>query len=138
MNTAAMPSLSIAGFEAGTVDIESFDHAGHVYVAWLYLAEYPLADAIGRFTAALRRLTIQVGVPDKYHETISWFLMLQIAERVTAPAARDWFSFRRNNDDLFSRALDVLRRYYSDELLWSERARTSFALPDRLENRTCG
>jgi len=137
VNAVATPELTIAALEAGTIDIESFNHEGHVYAAWLYLAEYPLADAIGRFTAALRRLTIQLGVPDKYHETISWFLMLQIAERRSLGVGQDWFSFRRNNDDLFSNAIDVLRSYYSDKLLWSERARKTFALPDRLENRNC-
>jgi len=132
MNAVVEQELSIDSFEAGTVDAESFDHEAHIYVAWLYLDRYPLADAIGRFTDALRRLTIHLGVPDKYHETISWLFMLLIAERRSAIATQDWSSFRRRNDDLFVGAIDVLRRYYSEELLWSKQARNSFVLPDRV------
>ncbi len=131
MNAVATPELSIEALETGHIDAGSFDHEGHIYLAWLYLNEYTLADAIDRFTAALKRLTIRLGVPDKYHETISWLFMLLIAER-RAATAQDWFSFRRDNDDLFVLGIDIVQRYYSKELLWSDQARQSFVLPDRL------
>ena len=132
MNAAATPALSIEALEAGRIDAGTFDHEGHIYLAWLYLDQFPLADAISRFTDALKRLTIRLGVPDKYHETISWLFMLLIAERRSNATAQDWFSFRHVNNDLFAGGIDVLQRYYSKELLWSDRARQSFVLPDRL------
>ena len=131
MNAQAAPPVSIDALEKGTLDAATFDHAAHVYAAWLYLEEFPLADAIARFSAALRRLTATLGVPGKYHETVTWFFMLLIAERRAAGDLDDWFAFRRNNADLFGNAGDVIGRYYSSELLASERARRSFVLPDR-------
>ena len=135
MNAAAVPDFSIESFEAGSIDIAAFDHDAHVYVAWLYLKRFPLLDAVVRFTDAIRRLTVQIGVPDKYHETITWFFLFLIAERRANSRASDWFTFRRQNSDLFGRgANSVLNRYYSNELLASDRARQSFVLPDRTSN----
>ena len=130
MSTAVDYQPTIEDFEAGRVDPERFDHAAHIYVAWLYVDAYPLPDAISRFTAALRRLTLQIGAPGKYHETISWFFLLLIAER-RQRSTGDWESFRRENADLFCRSSDLLRRYYSPAVLSSRRARESFVLPDR-------
>lgn len=133
MNAAAIPQFTIEAFEAGTIDAEAFDHEAHVYIAWLYLERYPLHEAIARFTDALQRLTVQLGIPGKYHETVSWFFMLLTEERRFGLTAGDWFSFHRKHADLFASGPDsILGRYYSSELLASDRARTSFVLPDKL------
>lgn len=133
MNAAATPQFSIESFEAGTIDIDEFDHAAHVYIAWLYLGKFALHEAISRFTDAIRRITRQHGVPGKYHETVTWFFMFLIAERRNGLQAKDWFSFERNNEDLFARGSDnILNNYYSSDVLGSVRARQSFVLPDKL------
>ncbi len=135
MNAAATPQFSIDALEDGTLDVETFDHEAHIYIAWLYLQRYPLHEASARFTAALRRLVRKLGIPGKYHETISWFFMLLIEERRSAQETDDWFSFHRDHADLFARGDDnILSRYYSSELLGSDRARQSFMLPDKLAN----
>ena len=131
MTAAVKPELTVDAFESGTVDPDAFDHEAHVYVAWLYLERYPLLEAVDRFDAALRRLTIKLGIPGKYHATITWFFMLLIAERRDADPGSDWTRFRRNNDDLV-RDGKILRRYYDSQTLASERARQSFVLPDKL------
>ncbi len=132
MNAAAVPQFTVAAFEDGMLDVDAFDHEAHVYVAWLYLEELPLLDAIARFCAALKNLTTKLGVPGKYHETVSWFFMMLIAERRQHVASRDWFSFRRANSDLFDRNDSIINRYYSKDLLGSKQARESFVLPDKL------
>jgi len=133
MNAAATPTLTIDALEAGTIDVAAFDHEAHVYLAWLYLQQFPLHEAIARFTDALRRLTALLGIPGKYHETISWFFMLLIEERRFGLIGKDWFEFRRKHADLFAGGADsILNRYYSVELLGSDRAKTSFMLPDKL------
>jgi hypothetical protein len=133
MNAVATPQVSIEALEDGTLDAEIFDHEAHIYVAWLYLQRYPLHEATARFIAALKRLTAQLGIPGKYHETISWFFMLLIAERRGIQKTDDWHSFYRNHADLFAGGDDnILSRYYSSELLRSERAKQSFMLPDKL------
>lgn len=133
MNAAARPELTIDAFEAGEIDASRFDHEAHIYVGWLYLDEYPLLEAVSRFTDAIRRLTVQLGVPGKYHETITWFFLFLIDERRRRHPGNDWFAFRRCNADLFGTGEhSILARYYETRTLSSDSARRSFVLPDRL------
>jgi hypothetical protein len=132
MRSPARPALTIEDFEQGRIDGGSFNHEAHVYTAWLYLDQYPVTEAIERYTSALKRLTLKLGVPGKYHDTISWFFMLIIAERRRGEARHDWTAFTVANDDLFRREDNVLNRYYSKETLATDAARCSFVLPDRL------
>jgi len=136
MNAVATPQVSIEALEDGTLDAEGFDHEAHIYVAWLYLQRFPLHEATARFITALKHLTQKLGIPGKYHETISWFFMLLIAERRSVQKSDDWHSFYRNHADLFVRGDDnILNRYYSSELLGSDRARQAFMLPDKLAQK---
>jgi hypothetical protein len=132
MHRPAHPLLTIDDMEASRIDGGSFDHEAHVYTAWLYLERYPVTEAIERYTSALKRLTLKLGVPGKYHETITWFFMLIIAERRKGKANHDWTAFEADNDDLLRREDNVLSRYYSKETLATDAARRSFVLPDRL------
>ena len=132
MATPSQPALSIDDLEQNRIEGGSFDHEAHVYLAWLYLDRYPLTEAIDRFTSALKRLTTKLGVPGKYHETISWFYMLIIAQRRSGNAGNDWPNFKEKNPDLLSRDANVLNRYYSKETLATDAARRAFVLPDRL------
>ena len=131
MNAAAVPEITLEAFEDGTLDADQFDHESHVYVGWLYLERYPLLESIQRYSAALRRLTARLGVPGKYHETITWFYLVLIAERRDTMRGEGWFAFRSENDDLFD-AARILGRYYSKERLMGEQARQAFVLPDKL------
>lgn len=124
------PKINIEQFEAGDVDAEQFDHEAHVYMGWLYVQSYELADAVARFDAALRRLTVRLGVPGKYHATITWLFLVLINER-TRPD-ESWNEFRSQNEALIRDSKATLQRYYSKELLFSDAARQHFVLPDRL------
>lgn len=136
MSAAASPAAGrclpdVGTFEAGAFDAARFDHEAHVHVAWCYLARYPLAEAIARFTSALRALTVRLGAAAKYHETVSWFFMIVLADRMADGKHADWETFRRRNADLFTDARALLARHYSEECLASARARARFVLPDR-------
>jgi len=120
----------IDAFERGRIDPDRFDQRAHVYVAWLYLQDLSLPQALARFSDALRRLTRSLGAPGKYHETISWFFMILIAERRAGAAADDWQVFEANNQDLITNARLCLTRHYSKSRLNSADARQQFLLPD--------
>ena len=128
----ADPCMSIDAFEAGNVDPDEFGHDDHVYVAWLYLQDHELNDAIARFCAALKGLTRKLGIQSKYHETITWFFMIAINERRQLRPSDDWHAFRRQNPDIFESSPSLISRHYSGKRLQSPLARTHFLLPDRL------
>ena len=134
MKAVATPAVSIEALESASIDAESFNHESHVYVAWLYLEQWQLNEAMQRFCAAIRSLTLKLGAETKYHETITCFFMQLINQRRSAMQERSWFVFRRENADLIENATTTLSRYYSKKLLASELARQHFLLPDKLRN----
>ena len=68
MNAVATPAVSIEALESASIDAESFNHESHVYVAWLYLEQWQLNEAMQRFCAAIRNLTLKLGAETKYHD----------------------------------------------------------------------
>jgi hypothetical protein len=130
MTPTAQGSISIEDFERGDVDAEQFDHEAHVFVAWSYLQKYELKESIARFCEALRNLTKKLGVEAKYHETITWFFMILIAERKAG--SKDWQTFKHRNADLFTTQPSIICAYYSSERLGSSIARSQFVMPDLL------
>lgn len=127
-----LPGPSLEAFEALDFDVARFDHQAHVCVAWRYLQNYDVLTAIDRYRRTLRTLTCKLGVPEKYHETITWFYLLAVSARAGAPAASDWQRFKAGNPELFASHPDYIYRYYTADCLASDLARTRFVLPDRL------
>jgi hypothetical protein len=135
VNAAARPlsidaDLTTERFENADIDPERFDHEAHVYIAWLYVQNYELPEAIAKFDSGLKRLVAKLGADGKYHATLTWFFLLLIADR--AEDDQSWLDFRQSNTDLIANSKELLSRYYSDGYLFSERARGRFVLPDRL------
>jgi hypothetical protein len=130
VNHNEAPGPTLTAFESLDFDVATFNHECHVAVAWRYLQQYDLLDAISRYRDTLRRLTVRIGVPDKYHETITWFYLIAVAEGATGEARDDWFVFRDRNPALFQREPSIVRRFYSADRLGSDVARQHFVLPD--------
>jgi hypothetical protein len=123
----------LADFEAGRVPAEGFSHREHLRAAWLYLRDWPAAEAIARFTSALRRFAAARGRPDVYHETVTWAFLLLVGERrARGPAGEAFEGFLARNPDLLSWRPSVLDAYYTRETLDSEVARRCFVFPDRV------
>jgi hypothetical protein len=127
-STASYPGL--VEFERLDFDPEEFDHAAHVCVGWRLVTAYPLSEAIHRFADTLRRLTKAENDEAKYHETITWFFMILIAERQSATQATSWPEFAAANGDLLTDSKALLQSHYSPSRLWSDQARQQFMLPD--------
>jgi hypothetical protein len=122
----------IAAFESTDLPPGQFSHAAHVRVAWWYLTHFAVPEALARFSAALARFAAAKGAAAKYHETITVAYVLVIADRLDAARGQPWADFIARNPDLLDRTPSVLARYYSDELLASDRARRTFVMPDRV------
>ena len=119
-------------FEAGEAPPDGFHHREHVRVAWWYLREHPLPDALARFGAGLRRFAAAQGKPDLFHETITTAYLLLINERLDdGGRALVWEEFAARNADLLTWKPSILARYYREETLASARAKRTFVMPDR-------
>jgi hypothetical protein len=117
-------SLEIAG--------DSFHHADHVRLAFVYLGKFALLEALIRFTSAIKAFAAANGKPERYHETITWAYMFLINQRRAQSAAQSWEEFAAAHGDLLIYRNGILDRYYKPETLSSPAARSGFVLPDKL------
>ncbi|MBT6210472.1 MAG: hypothetical protein HOI35_10665 [Woeseia sp.] len=131
MTASATPEFgpSIGESEALDVNPDTFNHSAHMFVAWSYLQHYDLATSIQRYRKTLMQLTRKFDVPDKFHETITWFYLITIAERIEEHGTDKWRSFVRTNSNLFTTKPSLISQFCSNELIASDRARRAFLLP---------
>ena len=127
----------LATFETCAIRNQDFHHADHVRLAFLYLCRFPALEAMQRFSEALRNFAAYNGRPDRYHETITWAFLFLIRERMArSPRPKmdhlSWADFAACNPDLLNWKDNILKKYYLEETLASELARTTFLLPDRI------
>ena len=121
----------VSEFEQGRAPGD-FHHADHMRVAFAYVSEFSMLEALAKFSAALKRFAISKGKPNLYHETITWTYLLLIGERLArAGNNQSWEEFAEENQDLLVWKSGILERYYSKPTLESDLARERFVLPDR-------
>ena len=73
------------------------------------------------------------GKTNLYNETIAWAYLLLMQERLArAGHPQSWAEFSADNQDLLDCNDNILKKYYRDETLKSDLARSTFLLPDRL------
>lgn len=124
-------------FESDAVPEDSFHHADHVRLAFAYLCEYPVLQALEKFASALKRFAAARGKTQLYNETITCAYFFLIRERMAGCKGAEWKEFARQNPDLLIWKNGILSRYYSEGTLKSDLARDVFVLPDKcLEQQT--
>jgi hypothetical protein len=126
-------------FESDAVPGDSFHHADHVRLAFAYLCEYPVLQALEKFATALKRFATARGKTQLYNETITCAYFFLIRERMARCEGTGWEEFARQNPDLLVWKDGILSRYYREATLKSDLARRIFVLPDKcLELQTDG
>src|SRR5215469_15135302 len=120
----------IERFESDTLRVQ-FHHAEHVRLAYAFLSECPVVEALDRFVGALKRYAMARGKPERYHETITLAYFFLIRERMERTPALAWKEFARQNADLLNWKPGILDRYYREATLQSDLARRVFLFPDQ-------
>ncbi len=123
----------IRRFESDAVREGSFHHADHVRLAFAYLCDYPVLQALEKFAGALKRFATAHGKTQLYNETITCAYFFLIRERMVRCEGADWEAFAHRNPDLLVWKGGILGRYYKEATLKSELARAVFLFPDRCE-----
>jgi len=116
-------------FERCEIANDAFHHRDHVRLAWTYLRQMSLIDALVRFTESLKRFANHNGHPELYHETITWAYLLLIHERMERNPVDHFAKFESANADLFTWKPSILNRYYDQETLDSPLAKRTFLMP---------
>jgi hypothetical protein len=120
----------VAAFESCELPNEMFRHREHVRLTFIYLRRYGFEGAGTRIAEAIRRYALHNGAPQKYHETITvaWLRIVQEAAS-SVPNQASFEEMIAAFPQLLSKT--TLQKYYSEELVGSERARAFFVEPDR-------
>lgn len=113
-----------------TLPADQFHHQQHVHVAWMFVRQHGLPDALTAFSAAIKRFADAKGATGLYHETITWAFLLLIADRHSRHPVSTFEEFAVAHPDLLTWKPSILNRYYSKELLASDLARRTFLMPD--------
>jgi hypothetical protein len=131
-STISMSNEELIGcFENDTLSRDSFHHADHVRLAFAYLCEFPVLEALEKFASALKRVAASRGKTELYNETITFAYFFLIRERMAFCESAEWEDFACRNPDLFIWKDGILSRYYREETQKSELARRVFVLPDK-------
>jgi hypothetical protein len=117
-------------FESCELPNQVFRHREHVRLTFIYLRRYGIEGAGTRIAEAIRKYALHNGAPQKYHETITraWLRIVYAAASSIGEGA-SFEEMLEAHPDLLNKG--TLARYYSEELLRSDAARSSFVEADR-------
>ena len=122
-------------FDAGTLDLASFNHEAHFRAAWLCLRAAPFRDAVGRLRRGLKRLAISAGQPQRYHETITVAYTRLIHRQMRLLNDPPWEEFKARSADLLGPDLVALRALYGATTLDVARGAQDLRAAAGLEHR---
>jgi len=118
-------------FENDAMPEKPFHHADHVRLAFAYLCEYAVLQALEKFAGALKRFATARGKTQLYNETVTCAYFFLIRERMARCPGVGWEEFARENPDLLTWKDGILSRYYCEATLKSDLAREVFVMPDK-------
>lgn len=121
----------VRAFENATIDPEQFHHRQHLYVAWCYLRSLPPEQAVARYVHHLRKLAEALGVPRKFHATITWAYVVLLHDAMERSPDLDFDALLARNPALLDHEGGALYEHYDRRQLESDEARSRFVLPRR-------
>ncbi|MGE0327377.1 MAG: hypothetical protein AB7K71_39615 [Polyangiaceae bacterium] len=119
----------VLAFESASLAASEFHHRQHLYVAWCYLGEMSAEDALARYVGGLKLLTQKLGVPEKFHATITWAYVALLDDAMQRSPGVSFDELLERNPGLLDHKSGDLRRYYSQAELDAPEARLRFVLP---------
>ncbi len=123
----------VRSFENATISRDDWKHADHLVIALYYLTRHDLETAYSKMRTGILNLLVtgfdvDLAKEMPYHETITFFWMRVVAD----------FNHSINASSLLDKANAVAHewdkeyplKFYSRELLFSDRARAEYVEPD--------
>jgi hypothetical protein len=104
--------------------LEPFHHRDHLRVTYLYVRQYGEAGTRERLGPAILRYAAARNAAHKYHETITqaWIGLVALAN------GPEFDAMLAENPGLLDK--NMLKRFYSPEVLESQEARQNWVQPD--------
>jgi hypothetical protein len=117
----------LAAFHSCSLPPACFRHADHLRLGWIHVHRETLQEAINHVCRGIRAYAAHLGKPEIYHETITaaWVRLIASHDELTFADFLIRNEYRLNTD--------LLYRFWSQDLLLSQRARAEWVLPDRMQ-----
>ncbi|KXU89136.1 hypothetical protein CI15_08800 [Paraburkholderia monticola] len=110
----------------------AFNHRNHLRVAWIHLQRFPLDEAIERACAGIARYAAHLGVPHRYHRTMTEALIRLMAGAGASDPSVSFEDFLARAPAFSGAWRTLIDAHYSPDLLARSDARYRFLSPDRL------
>ena len=122
------PTHIVERFESCTLPPWAFGHREHLFVAWTYLRATPFETAAARFITNLKRFASHHGATNKFHATVTFALLMLLAEAIDEHPKLDFDALLARHPELLD-TRKLLNRFYDLDTLDSDRARRTPLLP---------
>lgn len=117
-------------FENLNLNPEWFSHEAHLRLGWVYSYIYNIEKSKEKIRNAIMKFDGKYGDGTKYHETITIFMLRLIYSREKQNISFTFNQFKERNSDLFGRSKELLRMYYSYDVLNNGKAKLEYLEPD--------
>ena len=127
----------VRGFENGTISRDKWKHAEHLIVAFYYLSHHDFETALVKMREGifnlLRAFEVDLTVEMPYHETMTVFWMRTVEDFKNSKNGASVTEVCNEMIVTFDKNYPL--RFYSRELLFSEKARAEFVEADLNKHR---
>jgi len=124
-DSALLESIQNGQFHPG-----SLTHREHLRLGWAAIRSTGLMGAVDDVRDAVRAFASSQDCSEIYHETLTLGFLYILDSRIKNFGAKSSFElFYAHHPDLRDWR-KLFRRHWSDELLWSSRARANWVTPD--------
>lgn len=120
----------IRQIETAAINPEWFTHEAHIRMAWLYLIDFDQDAALQNICEAIKGIDAKYAGGTRYHHTITVVFARSIGILMQWEPGKTWQEFVAVNGGLRI-SKKFLAEYYSDEILYSDEAKTQFVAPDK-------
>jgi hypothetical protein len=114
--------------ETGAIPNHAFHHRDHLRAAWLYVRQRGATDAEQAMLETIRRFASLHGHASKFHFTLTAVWVKLVAAHATRHVEATFDELLNLDARLLDKNLPL--RFYSPDVLFSERARSRWVEPD--------
>jgi hypothetical protein len=107
-----------------------FTHKAHLRLAWIYLQNHNLDEAIEQVRTDIKRFVAFAGAESKYNDTLTVAAVRIVNRFVKAYKTKSFEKFILANDELLTDFKALVMQHYKTDIFTSEVAKKRFINPD--------
>ena len=116
-------------FESCEINPADFRHYQHLTVALWYVHQFPYETASEKMRTGIQKLAAAYGKTG-YHETITRFWLVMVRDFAAAAGTEEVICDLANRMVTSFENKDLIKEYYSEDLLDSSEAKDNWVRPD--------